>query len=83
MSLTYASKLAATADLREGMDDETFTLWVEIGKRLLHGQKNYGGFKFAEYDLDAMALEELEDLIVYRVAKRYLTEKDKFGKVTP
>lgn len=47
-------------------------LWADIGERLLVGQERYGGFKFAEHDLDQMAIEEIEDFIVYLVAKQYL-----------
>lgn len=48
---------------------------VSIEERLLVGQERYGGFKFSEYDLDQMAREEIEDFIVYIVAKTYLKEK--------
>jgi hypothetical protein len=54
------------------LDPEARELWVAIGRRLLHGQKHYGGFKFGEYDLDQMAVEEIEDFIVYRMAKRLI-----------
>jgi hypothetical protein len=59
-------------DIAAEMNDATFGLWVDIGRRLLKGQKHYGGFKFGDYDLDQMALEEIEDFIVYRAAKKYL-----------
>lgn len=61
-------------DLAAEMNNETFALWVDIGRRLVKGQNHYGGFKFGEYDLDQMALEEIEDFIVYRAAKRYLSK---------
>lgn len=57
------------------LDPAARELWVQIGERLLHGQKHYGGFKFGEYDLDQMAVEEIEDFIVYRMAKRLLKKE--------
>lgn len=71
MSVDWGGK---AEDIAAEMTDETFALWVDIGARLLTGQKQYGGFKFGEYDLDKMALEEIEDFIVYRAAKRYLAK---------
>lgn len=62
-------------DIADNMDNATYALWMEIGARLLKGQEQYGGFKFGEYDLDQMALEELEDYVVYRAAKRYLANR--------
>lgn len=50
-------------------------LLVDIQERLLMGQEKYGGFNFEKYDLDQMALEEIEDYIVYRAAKRFLEAK--------
>lgn len=50
-------------------------LLVDIQERLLMGQKKYGGFNFEKYDLGQMALEELEDYIVYTVAKKYLEKR--------
>lgn len=60
--------------VNDALSAEACELWVEIGERLVMGQKNYGGFKFAEYDLDQMAKEEIEDWIVYIMAKRLLTK---------
>lgn len=56
----------------EALEKKAFELWVEIGERLVEGQKRYGGFKFADYDLDQMSKEEIEDWIVYIMAKRML-----------
>lgn len=64
-------------DLASAMNQETYDLWMDIGRRLIKGEQQYGGFKFAEYDLDQMALEEIEDFIVYRAAKKYLAAKEK------
>lgn len=48
---------------------EARQLLLEIEERLLVGQERYGGFKFDEYDLDQMSVEEIEDFLVYIVAK--------------
>lgn len=64
--------LKNVADLVAEMGQETYDFWVFLGNRLLKGEKDYGGFKFAEYNLDLMGAEELGDLMVYRVAKEYV-----------
>lgn len=79
---SYVKRLAATVEHRDQMDNQTFKLWVFIGERLLHGQKQYGGFKFGEYDLDKMAAEELADLVVYLSAKTLLKTQD-WGETKP
>lgn len=48
---------------------EAQELLTDIAERLVVGQERYGGFKFGEYDLDQMSVEEIEDFIVYIVAK--------------
>ncbi len=48
---------------------EATNLLADISERLLIGQERYGGFKFDEYDLDQMSVEEIEDFLVYIVAK--------------
>ena len=53
----------------ERLIPEAQTLLTEIAERLVIGQERYGGFKFGEYDLDQMSVEEIEDFIVYIVAK--------------
>jgi hypothetical protein len=62
-------------ELLDALQPQAGKFWMEIGERLLVGQERYGGFKFSEYDLDQMAREEIEDFIVYIVAKTYLKEK--------
>lgn len=64
--------LKGVPDLVTEMGQETYDFWVFLGNRLLQGEKAYGGFNFKDYDLDVMGLEELADLMVYRVAKEYL-----------
>lgn len=59
----------------DNMDQATYNLWIAIGMRLLKGQKQYGGFKFEEYDLTQMRAEELMDWVVYREAQEYLENK--------
>ena len=66
--------LKGVPDLVTEMGQETYDFWVFLGNRLLKGEQDYGGFKFAEYNLDLMGLEELADLMVYRVAKEYLKQ---------
>jgi hypothetical protein len=51
------------------MMEGTAGLWYRIGERLLIGQERYGDYTFHTKDLDQMAMEELEDFIVYLVAK--------------
>ena len=63
---------ARVEDIAETLSKEAYELWVEIGERLVMGQKNYGGFKFAEYDLEKMKREEIEDWIVYLFVQRKL-----------
>lgn len=57
------------------MGEKERALWLEIGERLVVGMKRYGGFKFAEYDLDQMAKEEIADFLVYISAKYMKREK--------
>jgi hypothetical protein len=64
--------LKGVADLVTEMGQETYDFWVFLGNRLLKGEKDYGGFKFADYNLDLMSVEELGELMVYRVAKSYM-----------
>lgn len=54
------------------LQPEARKLLVDISARLVVGQERYGGFKFAEHDLDQMSVEEIEDFIVYITAKGYL-----------
>jgi hypothetical protein len=68
--------LSRAKELLEALQPEAGKLWMDIGERLLVGQERYGGFKFSEYDLEQMAREEIEDFIVYIVAKMYLREKE-------
>lgn len=70
MSLTIA-------EIMQRLSPEALSLWQDIGERLVVGQERYGGFKFSEYDLDQMAVEEIEDFLVYITAKQYLK---KLGK---
>lgn len=62
-------------EIWERLQPEARALWSDIGERLLIGQERYGGFKFGEHDLDQMALEELEDFLVYIVAKRFIKDR--------
>ena len=65
-------------DLFESLSPGAKRLVVDVGRRLLLGEERYGGFKFAEYDLDHMAVEEIEDFLVYIVAKTFVKlEKEK------
>lgn len=59
-------------DIWTQLESQARALWMDLGRRLLLGQDRYGGFKFGEVDLDQMALEEIEDFIVYRAAQRYM-----------
>ncbi len=65
------------ADNYDKLMPEARKLLEDIAERLVVGQERYGGFKFAEHDLDQMALEEIEDFIVYVIARTYLK---KIGK---
>lgn len=67
MSLSQPERRALDIAIRMG--PETVQLWCRIGERLLIGQERYGDYTFHTKDLDQMANEELEDLIVYLVAK--------------
>ena len=63
-------------ELLDALQPQAGAFWMAIGERLLVGQERYGGFKFADYDLDQMAEEEIEDFIVYIVAKKFLKVKN-------
>lgn len=65
------------AKLASEMGEATFALWMAIGERLVKGEKDYGGFKFEEKDLDLEAMEELMDWVVYRTAKKFLENQEK------
>ncbi len=69
-------------ELAESMGVETRRLWYRIGERLLIGQERYGDYTFHTKDLNQMAMEELEDFIVYLVAKADLM-KNEFGVTKP
>lgn len=55
--------------------EPTRAFLLDIERRLLVGQERYGGWKFEEHDLDQMSLEEIDDFVVYIVAKSYLKRK--------
>lgn len=73
--------LKNVADLVTEMGEETYNFWVFLGNRLLHGEKNYGGFKFGEYNLDQMELEEWADGFIYRMGREYLKKLQASGEL--
>lgn len=80
MPIGLGSEESAEVDrICEELAPQGFALWLDIGRRLLVGQARYGEFKFGEVDLDQMALEEIEDFVVYRAALRYI-ERTKWRK---
>lgn len=80
MSLTESEQRAL--QLVGRMGPETARLWCRVGERLLIGQERYGDYTFHTKDLDTMANEELEDLIVYLVAKAD-QKRQEFGETKP
>lgn len=65
-------------EIMHEMPDETHEFWMDLGRRLVHGEKTYGGgvTHLATSDLDQMALEEIEDYLIYRAAKRYMENRN-------
>lgn len=73
MSISVTPQVAEEMTALGGqMEEQTYALWLEIGKRLLVGQRQYGDFTFHTKDLDKEGAEELMDYIVYRAAQARL-----------